>query len=258
MKKVLLYIILIILFVYLYNSFYSNPPLFLKKKVAEEFFNDDPDFYFRNLTDIELKSMKYPPGEEGINMYIKDSIDCLDEWNNDEKDILRKHCKKADQFLKNVSMEHFPNRLVANIKWRLVKVYGNKYEGAHPHTRMDMIFIPEDILKNENELTRYLVHEKCHVFSRLYPAHMAVWIKENGFKIYKRLDEYPLRRNNPDVDGWVYIDPQGRETVALFTSINPDRFEDVIYPGGFDRHETEHPNETLAYLLDSKVNDYFN
>ena len=46
--------------------------------------------------------------------------------------------------------------------------------------------------------------------------------------------------------------------MALFTSINPDRFEDVIYPGGFDRHETEHPNETLAYLLDSKVNDYFN
>jgi hypothetical protein len=254
MKKHIICIALSIIFIYTLYTYTINYPIFLNKKAVETFFKEDPDYYFRNLTPIELFSMGYRDKDikKNINNYVNDSIKCIEEWNDEEKSLITKHCIEADTFLKNFKLDSFPNVLVSKIKWKFAKIRGQIYEGAHPHTRNDIIFLPVDII-NPDVLTKYLVHEKCHVFSRLYPAHMSVWIKANGYKIYKKLDEYPLRRNNPDVDGWVYIDPYGRETLAQFIKENPDRFEDVIYPGGMHSHETEHPNETLAYIVDSYV-----
>jgi hypothetical protein len=242
---------LVLLFIYIYYISTINYPIFLKKEVAQDFLKQDPDYYFRNLTDIELKSKGYNDIilKNNINNYIEDSIECIGDWTHEEKKILERECIKADQFLNNFKMDHFPNKLVARIKWKLVKVIDSKYCGYKPHTRMDMIFIPDYLIKN-SLLRRLLVHEKCHVFSRLYPDKMSEWNVANGFKIYKKRNEYKLRLSNPDVDDWVYIDSKGRETIALHDT----KTNTIIYPDGSDDSlHTEHPNETLAYLVADNI-----
>jgi hypothetical protein len=79
---------------------------------------------------------------------------------------------------------------------------------------------------------------------------MKVWREAEGYKPYKKFSEYPMRRSNPDLDGTVYLDKYGNETLVQFTTTNPSSIDDkVTYPGGKTWKE-EHPNETLAYMVD--------
>ena len=75
------------------------------------------------------------------------------------------------------------------------------------------------------------------------------WISYAGFKKWKRFNEYDMRRSNPDLDGWVYKDNEGNETLALFKNKEPTNINDAFYPANRG-YIYEHPNELLAYYID--------
>jgi len=228
-----------------YEFFNQNKPYFMTKEETIEFFKSDRDNYIKDMTDLDMKALKSSSKVDYLNKSISDA----DSFTNEEKRILTRACGEADDFFRKFNK--IPNinfKKIADIKWVLSKTEGNYYEQGYPHTRLNMIFISPDVI-HHYEVTRIMVHEKMHVFERLFPDEMKVWIEAEGYKPYKKFSEYPMGRSNPDLDGMVYLDKNGRETLAQFKNNNPSGIDDATYLAGKDWKE-EHPNETLAYRVD--------
>jgi len=221
---------------------------FMSKKELQNFFKNDPDHYFKSFNDINLKAYGYKTIQDYVNASVQDA----DNFTEKEKEYLTKEMKRADDFLNTFDkIPYFPAKKVADIPWKLAKTKHNVYEKGYPHTRLDIIFMPGDILM-DRDIIRTLVHEKVHVFSRLYPDDMQKWNDHNGFKKFNLLKNYPLARNNPDVDGIVYMDKNGKETLAQYRTKYPLSIEEAYYPYGQD-YTKEHPNEVLAYKVDAYI-----
>ena len=218
----------------------------MSKDETVNFFISDRDNYVKNMSSLDIKALKSSSKEDYLNKSISDS----DDFTNSEKRILIKACGEADHFFR--SFNKIPNinfKNIADIKWVLSKTEGKYYEGGYPHTRENIIFITPDVI-NHYEIVRILVHEKMHVFERLFPNEMRIWTDLEGYVPYKNFKDYPMRRSNPDLDGIVYLDKNGNETLVQFTTTNPNSIDDkVTYPGNKD-WKVEHPNETLAYRVD--------
>ena len=242
----LIAIIIYNLYLRRYEFFNQNKPYFMSKEETIDFFKSDKDNYIKDMSDLDIKALKSSSKVDYLNKSVSDA----DSFTNEEKRILIRACGEADDFFRKFNK--IPNinfKKIADIKWVLSKTEGKWYEGSFPHTRINMIFITPDVI-NHYEVTRIMVHEKMHVFERLYPDEMKVWREAEGYKPYKKFSEYPMRRSNPDLDGMVYLDKKGNETLVQFTTMNPTSIDDkVTYPGNKD-WKVEHPNETLAYRVD--------
>jgi hypothetical protein len=229
-----------------YEYFNNNKPYFMSREETISFFKNDRDNYVKTMTELDIKALKSTSKEDYLNKSISDA----DDFTNEEKRILTRACGEADDFFRE--FDKIPNinfKKIADMKWVLSKTEGNWYEGGYPHTREDVIFITPDVI-HHYEIARIMVHEKIHVFERLYPKEMKVWMDAEGYVPYKLFRDYPMGRSNPDLDGIVYLDKNGNETIVQFTTTDPKSIDDrVTYPGNKDWKE-EHPNETLAYRVD--------
>ncbi len=249
MKLIIIVLILYIIYsLYLrrYEVFNDNKPYFMTKEETIDFFISDRDNYVKDMTSLDIKALKSSSKEDYLNKSISDASN----FTNEEKKILIRACGEADDFFRKFNK--IPNinfKNIADIKWVLSKTEGKYYEGGYPHTREDIIFITPDVI-HHYEVVRIMVHEKMHIFERLFPDEMKVWMDAEGYKPYKKFRDYPMGRSNPDLDGIVYLDKNGNETIVQFTTMNPTSIDDkVTYPGNKDWKE-EHPNETLAYRVD--------
>jgi len=242
MKWIVLFLVICVLYYYLTKTDIE----FLTKEQTVEFFRLDKDGYVQNMTPYDVMAMKSGSKSEYLEKSCEDARDFTDE----EKRILTKVCKKVDNYIrfKLRKIPFIDNQKLANMKWVLSKTEGEWYEGGYPHTRFDIIFITPKVIKYK-ELERTMLHEKVHVYERMFPRDMERWIKFMGYTPYKRFNEYKYARANPDLDGWVYLDPLGNETLAKFNTETPKGIDDSDYPGGMN-YMAEHPNETLAYYID--------
>ena len=259
----LLFIILILLLIYfLYNNreFFSNCSLgrllssesmtedgritFMSKQDLQTFFKTDPDGYFHSFNSVNLHAF----GHSTVDDLIKSSVNVADDFSESEKNKIIKACGKVDQYLFNFNkIQQFPSKKVADIPWVFAKTKGSVYEKGYPHTRLNIIFLNDRVIPNKS-LAKILIHEKVHIFSRLYPNDMNKWISDNGYISYRKLEDYPLARKNPDLDGIVYLDKNNKETLAVYPNSQPASMEEAIFNGG--DYRLEHPNETLAYEVD--------
>ena len=256
----MLFLALAISTAYKYYYYQQNPLVtFIDRPSLQQFFKDDPDLYFHNHNRINLTARGY----DSVDTLIQDAVQSADDFSIKEQRHLLEKCKLADEFLQQFdSIPYFPSKKVASIKWVLAKCIGRLYEKGRPHTRLSIIFLYDhDIFSYD--IVRILVHEKVHLFSRLFPHDMKLWLDKNGYTIYKTLQDYPLARHNPDIDNIIYKDKKNNSIVVEFTSKNPKSFDDVVYPISKSnclnkRGEpiikcviNEHPNETIAYTVSS-------
>ena len=249
-KQIILVILSLYILYVLYNSRYElfftqNTPAFMSKDDTIKYFKQDIDGYVKNLTDLDLIALKSTSHDDYINKIITDAAD----FSQSDKKKLIRACGEADDFFrkyKGISEVNF--KKLANMNWIISKTNGKWYEAGYPHTRENIIFITQDVI-NHRDIVRIMIHEKIHVFERLYPEDIENWMKSQGYKPYKLLSDYPLARSNPDVNGIVYLDKNGNETLAQFKNKNPSGIDDAVYPGNKD-WKFEHPYETLAYLVD--------
>jgi hypothetical protein len=242
----------------------QTPITFLSREDVVQFFRKDPDQYFESFNELNLRGFGY----DDKQTMIDDACRSARSFNTKEQEYISKKCMEADQFLEQFNdIPYFPSKKVAKIKWVLAKTFGRLYEKGFPHTRLNIIFLTDRFTFHKN-LTQVLVHEKVHLFSRLYPNDMRRWMDKNGYILYKKMSDYPLAKANPDVDGMVYVDKNNQELVLQYNSYFPTSFDDVnfslsgtnclIQDGKYDLDcaSKEHPNEVLAYKVDSYVPKY--
>ena len=251
-KTVIVFALLVIFFFVSVKS--MNIPHFMSERELREWFQKDPDGWAENQNAINLKVKGVATPAEYVNLCMRNATNF--SW--DAKMKLIAACKAADEFISglhdskwNVGFEGIDMKKMGGMKWKLGCFKPRAIEEGCPHTRMDIIFLDEGLVarSSHKDLARTMVHEKVHVYERAYTGDIQKWISAKGFQKWKREEEYPRFKNNPDLDGWIYLDPEGREGLMKFRSMHPKDFWDQEYPVA-EESSSEHPYETLAYILD--------
>jgi hypothetical protein len=131
------------------------------------------------------------------------------------------------------------------------------YEANLPHTRSDVVLIAPALIPSgddtvsQKRFAATLLHEKIHVYQRAYPQDIAAALDAEGYVRKSPRASVALARANPDLDDWVYLDPEagptkGKPMVALYASENPSGITDVTQANAA---AFEHPYERMAYRI---------
>ena len=232
------------------EKFFLKNINFLKKEELIDFFYNDSDTYFKNLTDFDLYARKV----NNSNIYKNKSIQCATDFNNNQINIIRKSCIEADKYLNNYN-KLLKGSDIAIIKWNfaLTKNYNNfEYENGLPHTRKNIIFLSDKNIPNtiNHNFINTLIHEKIHIYQRYNPNILENVINKMGFK--KTSFKNKKQRSNPDLNNSIYLDNNNKKLACLYRSNKPDNINDVICLENNNLYE--HPYELIAYNIANEYN----
>ena len=141
-------LIAIIVIIFLMYLLIPKQQIFLTSNQSYKILKKDEDDYFKSLLSRHLASRK----SKNVDEYFS-KIQTLN-FTNLQEERIKKCMAEADIFLKDY-------HLTSKIPWKIALSRGKTYEFGYPHTRIDTIFISDDIF-NENDIyiTRALIHEK--------------------------------------------------------------------------------------------------
>ena len=160
------------------------------------------DNYYDSFSALDLRAR----GVSSLNEYLRriESV-CLDgACDPDKESIIYKCVEKVDFEQKRrhwINME----RLRA-LPWTIAvtKDKGSAYEYGLPHTRGDVIIIPESDVADTDDFVDTLMHEQLHVYQKMYPEDFQKYLDSEGFVRHCWRREIQNVAANPDADEWVY------------------------------------------------------
>lgn len=238
MKKylyfLLLFLILYIIIKLLYIECFNNTNIqFLNKDELYVVLKSNNTYYstFYN-NDMKVRNIK------SLEEYFKNIKESVVDFNENEKDILILQCEKADNIIKNINMIGFDGIKCSNIMWKFGLTKGKLYEEGLPHTVKDTIILNRNIFSNINTL----IHEKIHIYQKMYPEDIKLWLKNNNFRIVKEREENDNVRANPDIDKYIYM--KNNTLYSNTYNDNPKSILDVT-----NSQLYEHPFEYMAIVL---------
>jgi hypothetical protein len=224
MIAIIIYIIILFIYELSYIKFCNSEEIKL-------YIQKDKDNYVKNLSKIDLYARKVKSPDEYKNLIINN----VDDFNLLEKCKLVKAIYIANKFTHPELNAEIFNKII----WKIAKIKGNIYENGYPHTRSDIIFINDSYCKmNICLMAKTLIHEKIHLYQRLYPELVKNYMKK--FKKIKRKTE--LTRSNPDLDEYIYMF-NNEEMNAEYNSSTPYNIGDIK----INNSSYEHPHEYMAY-----------
>jgi len=182
------------------------------------------------------------------NIKIKNS---LENFTQDEINIINNNISYADKICSQLNKTWINNNKLLNIPWNIIKIIGNQYEYGLPHTRNKYIIIPKNIINNNLYTT--LIHEKLHIYQRLYPKDIYIYLKENNYTKHLLIKNNIKSRSNPDLDEWLYKDNLNNIYKCEYISDNPENILQVKYEPINNSHY-EHPYEKMVYDLIDEIN----
>jgi hypothetical protein len=259
-------IISIIALYYILNFYIVNANVnvkanyYMTAKETGEFLSIDSDKYIYNLSPLDLQARNVSSSEEYINNISQTAV----SFTQKETDMLDICTKKADIFLRNMQLnelnyaQHINRNDIANIKWIFAKTNNldnKEYEEGLPHTRENVIFLSDNVLKyEEKNLITTLIHEKIHIYQRYNEELFKNIISIMGLvEVSSTIDQDTIKymRSNPDTNRRIYIDNKTNNVmVCLYRTDKPSSINDVI----MKNHSLEHPYEKIAY----EIADYYN
>jgi len=144
---------------------------------------------------------------------------------------------------------------VLDIPWIFAMTKGRVYEDGLPHTRENIIFLTTDLFASLDSLANTLLHEKVHVYQRMYPELVDQWLNDHRYASWKLIKDVPMTRANPDVNEWIYIDPVSKKPMMTkYSSANPSGISDVTTSNPAFEHPFEYMAYDIANRLPSKPN----
>ena len=158
-----------------------------------------------------------------------------------------------ESILKSINDPWFDGIKACKTQWKFGCVSGKLYEGGLPHTRYDVIILPEYVVTNYNdaELSKLILHEKIHVYQKMYPKDIHKYTQYHHFYKKIRRNEVHDARANPDLDEWIYNDSNNQSYMALYKADSTNITDVTFYPN--NSHFYEHPYEKMAYDMEKRL-----
>ena len=262
---VFLLLISIIIFLYIVNlyivnlsfkthniseNFSMNNIIFIDSEKLLNTLSNDNDNYYKTFFTNDLMTRKIKNIEEYTDL-IKLSTSNFTE---SEKNKIQKCISKIYPIFKKLKLDWFDGNKANKIQWKIGCVKNKLYEHGLPHTRGDLIIISsEDVNKfSDEKLMKTFIHEKVHVYQKLYPNDMEIYLNNNKFIKYKLRDKNDNIRANPDLNNWIYKDNDNNIYQALYNK-DPSSIEDIKYLP-INNQSYEHPFEKMAIEIEDSIN----
>lgn len=243
-------LICIVFFIWINQSYksiikienFQNMIIFLSKDQLYDFLQKNEDNYYQRFFDLDLKARKI----NSINDYQLYIQQAVSNGDNIIKEKILKGIQKADDFFTNIDLEYFHGKKINQIPWKIGFVQNKLYENGLPHTRKDVIILNQEKIKYSSlhSLIKTLIHEKIHVYQKIYISDVKKYIQYNKFKKIKKRDKFDQIRANPDLDDYIYQDEFHNTYKALYNP-QPSSIEDITYYPQ-NNQSFEHPNEKMA------------
>lgn len=248
---ILLFVVLFIIYIthFIINYYQVNYILFLEKNELQHFLMKDPDNYYKSFSKKDMTIRKISSIEDYHLLIEKSSRD----FSIYEKNKIINCVSKVESVLKKVNDPWFDGMKACKTQWKFGCIHGKLYEGGLPHTRNDVIILPEYVLKNysDTELSRLILHEKIHVYQKMYPGDMDKYTQYHHFYKKMRRNEVHDARANPDLDEWIYNDSNNQSYMALYKADSTNITDVTFYPN--NSHFYEHPYEKMAYDMEKRL-----
>ena len=234
-----------------YSVFYNNTQniLFLNKNELSSFLISDKDNYHKSFHEKDFIVRKVP----NINKYNEKIQNSTSDFSLYQKEKVIYCIEKLNKTLINVKYPWFDGKKAIQTPWKIGSVMGTAYENGLPHTRSDVIILPQVALDNysQHDLTKLILHEKIHIYQKMYPKEIENYIQHNNYYKFKKRSEITDSRANPDLNEWVYNDSNNNTFIAIYNS-NPKNISDVtFYPN--NNNNEEHPFEKMAYDMSETI-----
>jgi hypothetical protein len=243
---IIIYILLLILLILFLQQKPDDSIYFLDKEQLFDLLKNDNDNYYKTFSKNDYKTRNINNINEYINLIKESTTDFTDL----EKDKLIRCAKKVNIYFDNIKYEWFNGKKANAILWKFGCIKGKLYENGLPHTRIDTIILSKEHLElYDNKLIKLLIHEKIHVYQKMYPNDVQLYIKLNGFIPIKKREINDNIRANPDLDNWIYKDKESNIYKAEYKK-DPKTIRDVIYHPS-DSQLYEHPYETMAITIEN-------
>lgn len=226
---------------------FGNNIVFLNKTELFNALKHNDDRYYNRFYNNDYSARKISNIDEYINIIYKASTN----FNDNEKTKLIICCDKADEFLKGIHYDWFNGIKAVEIEWRLGCITGKYYENGLPHTRGNIIVLPNVKINTytEERLIKLLIHEKIHLYQKFYPTDVEIYISKKKYKRIKEREESDNIRANPDLDNWIYSDKDGNINMATYNKM-PASIEDITYYP-VNNQNYEHPYEKMAIEIEN-------
>jgi hypothetical protein len=242
---IIIYILVLLLILFLQQKPFDSI-YFLNKEQLFDLLKNDNDNYYKTFSKNDYKTRNINNINEYINLIKESTTDFTDL----EKDKLIRCAKKVNIYFDNIKYEWFNGQKANAILWKFGCVKGKLYENGLPHTRIDTIILSKEHLElDDNKLIKLLIHEKIHVYQKMYPNDVQLYIKLNEFIPIKKREMNDNIRANPDLDNWIYKDKESNIYKAEYKK-DPKTIRDVIYNPS-DSQLYEHPYETMAITIEN-------
>jgi hypothetical protein len=244
-----IFIIIIIYIIYRifnYESFNNN--IYLSKLELEKTLINNKDKYYQTFNNNDLRVRNI----NNIKDYINNIKNSCNNISTTDKKLINKAIYNANNKLRKFKINGFDGFKASKIQWIIGLIDGTDYEYGLPHTRNLTIIIPKKILNNKSILLRVLIHEKIHIYQKIYPNDIKIWLDERGFTKFRLKEKSDNIRANPDVDNYIYKDFENGQYKSIYNEL-PLTINDVkYYPN--DNYLYEHPFEYMAYTLEDLIN----
>ena len=205
------------------------------------------DNYYDSFSALDLRAR----GVSSLNEYLLriESV-CLDgTCDPDKESIIRRACASVDWTEKTRSSYWINMERLRALPWTiaLTKGKGSAYEYGLPHTRGDVIIIPESAVADTDDFIDTLMHEQLHVYQKMYPEDFQKYLDSEGFVRHcwrrspKELENVAA---NPDADEWVYS-KDGEVFVGQYTGGGADYKSVTFKPINHPRYDC--PQEYAVY-----------
>jgi hypothetical protein len=216
------------------------PIVFLTKEEALQYLQADADGFYKTFkaSDLSARNVK------SLDEYVRVMSSAIDEFTSDEVATIKRAIESSNVYLQQVNAPWFDGKKCSGMSWKLACVVGEAYEAGLPHTRGDVIFFPRRHLAHpEHDFTQTLIHERIHIYQKMYRDDADAYIKKNGYT-RRGIARETNTRANPDIDGWTYADMRGNVMSAGYKA-DATSVRDVVFKPR-DGYENEHPLEKMA------------
>jgi len=234
-----------------FSIFYKNTQnvIFLNKYELSSFLIKDKDNYYKSFHEKDLIVRKI----SNINEYKEKIRTSTSDFSPYQKEKILFCTEKLNNTLINVKYPWFDGKKAIQTPWKFGSINGSDYENGLPHTRSDVIILPQVAIDNYSyqELTKLILHEKIHIYQKMYPKDIENYIQHNKYYKFKKRSEVIDSRANPDLNEWIYNDSNNNTFVAIYNS-NPKSISDVTFYSNNNKNE-EHPFEKMAYEMSENI-----